>query len=233
MKPLVLVSGGLDSAVALAATIDSMEERDTVKALCFDYGQRHRWEVKQAFKIATHYGTEIEALKLPPGIFGSVGIMATSTVPQQVSQREDFPDTDREDAIVPFRNGILFSIAVAQAIIKDCDQVVIGTHKARHGDDNAFPDCKLEFIAPFAEAVFRGSGDKVMLSAPLQDKTKKEIVALGHTLGVPYALTRSCFVSERPCGQCLECHARQTAFGEIGLADPLTHDEEVQDDGWA
>ena len=234
MKPLVLLSGGLDSAVALAATIDSMEEGDTVKALCFDYGQRHHWEVKQAIEIAKHYDVEIEAFLLPPGIFGSEGIMATSTMPQQVKEGERFPDTNRKDTIVPFRNGVLFSIAVAQAIRRDCDQVVVGTHAARHVDDNAFPDCKASFLGPFSEAVFRGSGDKVMLSAPLQERTKTEIVAYGAVLGVPYALTRSCFVSEHPCGQCLECHARRTAFNEAGLHDPLNYEEDVPDsDGWA
>ena len=209
MKPLVLLSGGLDSAVALAMTIRSVQEDGPVKTLFFDYGQHNRWERTYAFKLARHYSTDHKSLMLDDRLFGQTGVMRGAL-------DENKPPTTAEAAIIPFRNGILFSIAVAQAISMGCDRVVVGTH----GVDSGFPDCSSEFIIAFRQAVMVGSGHKVHLDSPLQQTAKSGIVMLGAELGVPFALTRSCYVSESGCGECIACRIRAEAFAANEMKDP-------------
>lgn len=211
MKPLVLLSGGLDSAVALASTYEKLKADDVdddgpIHTLCFGYGQHHIWERGYAYKLARHYGTSHKEIDLPRSIFGDAGIMAAmSEIPKTAA-----------DAIVPFRNGILFAIAVCQAEQMGCDCVVVATH----GYDSDFYDTQFDFIQAFGAAVRLGTMSKVALTCPVQDMVKSEIVALGAALGVPFELTRSCYVSERGCGACMACRIRAEAFAANDLKDP-------------
>ncbi len=213
MKPLVLLSGGLDSAVALASTLvrvgkEASEGREaaSVKTLCFDYGQHHRWECRYAYKQALHYGTLHREVHISRAIFGDAGVMeAMVETPKSAA-----------DAMIPFRNGILFAIAVGMAEQMGCDQVVVATH----GQDSGFYDTQLEFVDGFGKAVLTGTNNKVTLKYPIQNMVKSQIIQAGSELGVPFELTRSCYVSERVCGECLACVIRAEAFATTGLNDP-------------
>lgn len=225
MNALVLLSGGLDSAAALAWTVALVKRRQsgTVRALSFDYGQRHGWETLDAELLAMHYHASFTLMALDPFLFGTSGIMADAPPLQQVPADEPFPDTDRKNMIVPFRNGIFLSVAanVASRPETQADLIVIGTHVSSHDVDRSFPDCRVGVMQAMRSAITQGTDGAVTVAYPLQDKTKGDIVKYGTELDVPFKLTRSCFVAETPCTRCLECHARADAFAEAGIADPI------------
>ena len=122
---------------------------------------------------------------------------------------------------VPFRNGLFLAAAASIALEYECNEIYYGPH-ADDAAGNAYPDCSVEFNESMNLAVYLGSGRKVRLVAPFVDKTKKDIVAEGLRLGVPYELTWSCYDGgEKPCHKCGTCIDREVAFTANGVVDPL------------
>ena len=122
---------------------------------------------------------------------------------------------------VPFRNGLFLSASASIALEYECNEIYYGPH-ADDAAGNAYPDCSVEFNESMNLAVYLGSGRKVRLVAPFVDKTKKDIVAEGLRLGVPYELTWSCYDGgEKPCHKCGTCIDREAAFAANGVVDPL------------
>ena len=125
---------------------------------------------------------------------------------------------------VPFRNGLFLATAASIALEYGCDVIYYGPH-ADDAAGNAYPDCSHEFNEAMNQAVYLGSGQKVRLIAPFVDRTKKDIVAEGLRLGVPYELTWSCYDGgEKPCHECGTCRDREAAFAANGVVDPLVKD---------
>ena len=129
----------------------------------------------------------------------------------------------RVDTYVPFRNGLMISMAASFADGlyngEDCE-IFIGVHQ----DDaavNAYADCSEKFIRAIGEAVEVGTYGKIKIVAPFLGKTKADVVKIGTSLGVPYELTWSCYErGDKPCGRCATCIDRAKAFAANGIADP-------------
>lgn len=224
MKKLVLVSGGLDSGVCLAKAVHE-EGPENVTALNAYYGQKHKKEIDCARKLCEHYGVRLLEMDISQVMQYSDCSLLESSEKQIVheSYAEQTAKTNGKpvETYVPFRNGVLLSIASAVAISIGATSVVIGAHK----DDAAgaaYPDCSPEFIVNERNAIWEGSGKQVILEAPFIHNNKAGVVKEGIRLAVPFELTWSCYEGgEKPCGICGTCIDRQKAFEANGVKDPL------------
>lgn len=225
MAPLavVLLSGGMDSATALAMT--RADGLDAI-ALTFDYGQRHRKEIEAARRVAAHFRVKdhrVVALDLR-GIGGSALTDRAIRVPQQRS----LEDIGRGVPVtyVPARNTILLSYAVGLAEACGADAIVIAANRL---DSSGYPDCRPEFYAAFREVARLGTklgveGDPIDIRTPVIEMSKADIVRKGEELRVPWALTWSCYLGgAKACGACDSCALRLKGFREAGVRDPLAY----------
>lgn len=217
MKAVCLLSGGMDSTTLLAATLN---EGHDVVALSVCYGQRHVKELAAAAAIARHYEVPHivvdlgEALK--PVLLGSA-LTDNVEVPEGHYAAENMKLT-----VVPNRNAILLSIAVAAAVSYGAEEVRFGAHA---GDHAIYPDCREEFVSPFSQAMQAGNQPPVRVLGPFLHITKTGIVTLGTALGVPFGLTWSCYKGgERHCGKCGTCVERKEAFELSGVPDPTEYE---------
>jgi 7-cyano-7-deazaguanine synthase len=216
MKSVVLLSGGLDSAVALAI---AKSQGDDVYALTIQYGQRHQDEIRcaerlaRAFNVVSHH-----VVAIGMRIIGGSALTATISVP-----------TERTDGIpttyVPARNTIFLSYALGWAEVLEADRIIVGFN---HDDRAGYPDCRLEYLIAYQTmanlATKRGvSGNPIKIEAPLLTMNKEQIITLGHQLGVDFSLTSSCYQPTHgiPCKLCDSCVIRKEGFMSAGLTDPL------------
>lgn len=212
IKAVVLLSGGVDSTVCLALV---QKNSSKVLALTVDYGQRHwRQEVSAARKVIQFYpGVSHEIISFSSStknLFKGSSLIDPELSIPQVSYSE-IPGVS--SVYVPFRNGVLVTLAAAVAYSRGYDEVYFGAHA---GDQPAYPDAASDFIEAIGRAVFLGTGCRVTLRAPLIPMTKVEIVRLGLTLGAPLELTWSCYLGgNEPCGVCPTCRERLAAFKEV------------------
>ncbi len=228
MKCLVLSSGGLDSTVALAKAIKTYG-KDNVVALSISYGQKHDKEIKASNNVCAYYGVEHIYLDLAEIFkYSNCSLLKASDeeIPlesynEQLKERNGHPVT----TYVPFRNGLFLSSASSIALSKGCNVIYYGAHK----DDaagNAYPDCSKEFTKAMADAIYLGSGNELKLEGPFVNMAKKDIVALGTKLNVPFNLTWSCYMgADKACGKCGTCIDRKEAFRLNGLKDPIDYEE--------
>ncbi len=213
----------MDSATALAiAKADGFD----IIALTIDYGQRHRREVEAARKVAKHFGVKdhrIVALDLT-AIGGSALTDKAIRVPEQRRIEEigqGIPVT-----YVPARNTIFLSYAVGLAEATGSKAIYIAANSL---DYSGYPDCRPEFYRAFQEVARLGTkrgveGHAIEIRTPLIQMSKAEIVRRGEELGVPWALTWSCYRGEeKACGVCDSCQLRLKGFREAGLKDPVPY----------
>lgn len=226
MKALVLLSGGVDSSTCLALAKESCEE---VLALSMAYGQKHRRELEAAQSVAAYYNVRLLHMNLAE-IFAhsdcSLLQHSGESVPH-ASYAEQLKERQGEavSTYVPFRNGLFLAAAASIALEYGCEVIFYGPH-ADDAAGNAYPDCSQEFNDAMNEAVYLGTGKKVRLLAPFVNKTKKDIIAEGLRLGVPYELTWSCYDGgNEPCHRCGTCIDREAAFAANGVTDPLLRKE--------
>jgi len=219
-RAVVLLSGGLDSSTALAAT---RVEGYHCYSMAVDYGQRHQAELEAAQRIARQLGAvEHRVMKIDlAGIGGSALTDRSIAVPEQPSP--GIPVT-----YVPARNTIFLALALAWAEVLDADAIIIGVNAV---DYSGYPDCRPEFIAAFAGMANLATrravlGQRIELKTPLIDLTKAQIVQWGAALGVDYALTVSCYQADltgAACGRCDSCRLRAKGFSDAGLPDPTRY----------
>ncbi len=185
---VLLLSGGVDSTVLLAQCAWT----GTLPiCLCFHYGQRHFREIDCARRIAAHYEAPFHLVQLS-NIFG----------------RSALVDGMSESFIVPNRNMVLMSIAAAFAESRGCGQVLVGCNA---NDTTTFPDCRRHFVRAVNRALSEAEV-KAQVFAPYLPKTKREIIELGKSMEVPFAMTWSCYgEGPEPCGTCPACIQRHTA----------------------
>jgi 7-cyano-7-deazaguanine synthase len=217
---VVLLSGGLDSATALAIAID---QGYACHALSIDYGQRHAVELSAAKTVAASLpirAHKILAVDLTQ-IGGSALTDPTIAVPEQ-------PAAGIPATYVPARNTIFLALALAYAETLNAYDLFIGVNAV---DYSGYPDCRPEFIAAFertARLATRAGveGATFRIHAPLIQLSKAGIIQAGLRLGVDYALTVSCYLADaqgRACGRCDACRIRAAGFQAAGVTDPTRY----------
>ena len=224
MRVLVLSSGGVDSSTALGLAV-SKYGAENVSALSISYGQKHDKEIEAAKKVAAFYGVEQLFLDLSLIFqYSDCSLLKQSKeeIPEE-SYAVQIQNTKGEKPVstyVPFRNGLFLSSAASIALSKNCGLIYYGAH-ADDAAGFAYPDCSEVFNDAMNKAIYEGSGHQLRIEAPFVRMNKAEVVKLGLELGVPYALTWSCYEGgERPCGKCGTCIDRAGAFAANGVKDP-------------
>ncbi|MDD5308137.1 MAG: 7-cyano-7-deazaguanine synthase QueC [Deltaproteobacteria bacterium] len=218
---VVLVSGGLDSAVVLAM---ARSQEFAPHALTVRYGQRHGVEVQASAAVARANGVARHLIiDLDLRVFGGSALTADGPVPkgERAPGAAIIPPT-----YVPARNTIFLSLALAWAETLGARDVFIGVSAV---DYSGYPDCRPEYIAAFEAAANLGTravegGRPFRIHAPLVRLSKAETVKAGLALGVDFGLTRTCYDPDpagRPCGACESCRLRAKGFAEAGVEDPL------------
>ncbi|WP_455210470.1 7-cyano-7-deazaguanine synthase QueC [Kaarinaea lacus] len=218
-KAVVLISGGLDSATALAIAKDQGFD---CYGLSFDYGQRHVCELTSARNVAKHAAViEHKIIRLDLSQIGGSALTDPSiAVPNEPSN--GIPVT-----YVPARNTIFLAIALGWAEVLCAQNLFIGVNAV---DYSGYPDCRPEFIQAFEAmanlATKKGvQGERFSVHTPLIHMSKADIIKQGAELGVDYALTVSCYDPDErgyACGRCDSCRIRAQGFKEAGIPDP-TH----------
>ena len=220
-RAVVLVSGGMDSAVALAI---ARHEGFECHALSVDYGQRHRAELDAAAQVAHALGAlEHRVFRIDLGVIGGSALTDTRiAVPEQ--QQSGIPVT-----YVPARNTVMLSLALGWAEVLKASCIYIGVNAI---DYSGYPDCRPEFIAAFEKvanlATKAGVEGQIAfrIAAPLIALSKAEIIRRGRELGVDFALTVSCYQADeqgRACGRCDACRLRRDGFNAAGVPDPTRY----------
>jgi 7-cyano-7-deazaguanine synthase len=200
---VLLLSGGLDSAVLLAKLLD---EGIKLYSITFAYGQSHETrETLAAQKVASHYKVSQELIVLPRAVFTGSALTGRGTVPTGVPP----DDPTQSQTVVPGRNLVFLAVAVAKAVQLGAERVLIG---ANASDERVYPDCRWAFIRAAGSA--SGEGYGVQVQAPFLSMVKRQIVELGKSLKTPLEMTWSCYVgNEQPCGKCGACITRIVAGG--------------------
>jgi 7-cyano-7-deazaguanine synthase len=217
MKDAVLIlSGGMDSVTLL------YDQRERVAlAISFDYGSNHNArEIPFARLHCERLG--IPHITIPLDFmtkyFKSSLLEGADAIPEG-----HYADENMKSTVVPFRNGIMLSIAVGIAESRELKYVMMANHS---GDHTIYPDCTPEFVDAFNEAAVAGTFVKVGLLSPFTHLTKGQIAARGRELGIDYAETWSCYKGgEKHCGKCGTCVERKEALAEAGIADPTEYED--------
>jgi len=219
-KAVVLLSGGMDSAVVVAI---AREQGFAVHALSVRYGQRHTSELDAARRVAEALG--VVAHKVVDVDLRSIGGSALTDDAIDVPEAggEGIPST-----YVPARNTIMLSLALGWAEVLGANDLFCGVNAV---DYSGYPDCRPEFIDAFerlanlaTKAGVEGAG--LHVHAPLQFLSKADIVREGVRLGVDFGLTVSCYQADeqgRACGHCDACRLRAAGFADAGVADPTRY----------
>ena len=215
---VVLVSGGMDSAVTLAIA----KERGYVcYALSVEYGQRHSSELSAAQSVAARYAVAHKTVRVDLRSIGGSALTDDIDVPEQGG--EGIPVT-----YVPARNTIMLSIALGWAEVLGAQDIFCGVNAV---DYSGYPDCRPEFIEAFERLANLATkagveGAKLAVHAPLIRLSKADIVRRGRELGVDFSETVSCYQADaegRACGHCDACRLRALGFSEAGVADPTRY----------
>ena len=221
-KAVVLLSGGLDSTVCMAV---AKSRGMALFPISFDYHQRHKIELASAKKVAEFYDVPRHLIVETnmDAIGGSALTDSDIDVPVGDVERKTVPVT-----YVPARNLIFLSYALSYAETIGARFVFIGVNAV---DYSGYPDCRPEFIQRFQELADFSTkraavdGVSIVVEAPLQTLSKKEIVLLGSRLEAPLALTHSCYRGgEKACGVCDSCQLRLKGFREAGISDPVPYE---------
>jgi 7-cyano-7-deazaguanine synthase len=214
-KAVVLLSGGLDSTTVLYYAV---KQGYKCACLLFDYGQRHRKELKSAIRIAGKNRCEYRVVKISlPWSSSSLTDKARkipnnkkiSIVNYQTPKNEALPTT-----YVPGRNTIFLSFALSYAETLGAETIFIGANAV---DYSGYPDCRPDYYIEW-NRLLKSLGTKITIKAPLIRLDKAAIVRFGYKLGVPFGLTWSCYKGGRkPCGVCDSCRFREKGFEESGV----------------
>lgn len=210
---LIIISGGMDSVTLL------YEKKDEIgMALSFAYGSNHS---ENELKCASYH---CEKLGIPHKIihldfmkdFGSSLTSGADAIPEGHYAAENMKST-----VVPFRNGIMLSVAAGYAEANGFSSLLLASH---FGDHAIYPDCRSDFSKAISEAIRLGTYAGVTVEAPYSEITKDEIARRGSKLGVDYSKTWSCYKGgEKHCGKCGTCVERKEAFQLAGVEDPTEY----------
>lgn len=204
MKAVVLVSGGLDSCVALWECID-MHGRENTLALGVDYGQTHAVELDHAQRVCAAAGVDL--FRASASMVASP-LTGNGTIPKGRSLEEI--GSGIAPTFVPARNLVFLSLGAAHARVQGAHEVWIGCNA---DDALGYPDCAAEFLKLAGQVLTVGMAWSVGVIAPHAMRSKRRVVAVGRELGAPLHLTRSCYLpTPEPCGACDACFLRALAM---------------------
>ena len=214
MKALLIYSGGMDSTVLL-----NKYKNDIKLAVSFDYGSKHnKTEIRYAIDNAV--ALRIRHVTIPLLFIGE--FFKSSLIQKDIAvPHGHYEDETMRSTVVPFRNGIMLSIAAGLAESNDLDTVLIANHR---GDSSIYPDCRAEFINPLTEAIKQGTYKNISLLAPFTGITKRDIALIGKELGVDFSKTWSCYdpqseLHDGLCGTCIERREALEGFDNTTYAN--------------
>lgn len=213
---IIILSGGMDSVTLL------FDQKDYIAlAVTFDYGSNHN---KREAELAAYHCKQlgIEHLIIPLDFMGkyfkSSLLEGADAVPEGHYQDENMKST-----VVPFRNGIMLSIACGLAESRGLTKVLIANHA---GDHAIYPDCRATFIDAMNQAMAYGTYEHINIFAPYTSYSKTDIAKVGKALGIDYSKTYSCYKGgEKHCGKCGTCIERKEALRDAGIDDPTEYEE--------
>ena len=216
MKDTVLIySGGVDSTTML------YEYKDRIAlALSFHYGSNHN------DKELTFAKLHCERLGIPHVVISLdfIGKMFHSSLLEGADAipEGNYNDENMRSTVVPFRNGIMLSVAAGLAESEDLHYVMMANHA---GDHAIYPDCRPEFVQALSKAIRVGTYEGIEILAPYTNITKADIAKKGKALGIDYSETWSCYKGEEHhCGRCGTCEERKEAFREAGIVDNTVYE---------
>lgn len=216
MKVVALVSGGMDSVAAL---YHARIERELVGVLSFDYGSKHNHkEIPFAAHHCERLGVPHRTITLSfiNELFASDLLQSGGAIPDG-----HYEEPTMKQTVVPFRNGIMLSIAGGYTESVGANGLVIAAHA---GDHAIYPDCRETFMKAMGDAIRLGTYAEVQLICPFISLTKAQIAARGHELDVDFSRTWSCYKGkDLHCGTCGTCVERREAFDVAGLQDPTVY----------
>lgn len=212
---VIIVSGGMDSITLL------YDHKDEIAlGISFDYGSNHNArEIPFAKMHCERLGIKHITINLDfmHQYFKSSLLDGAEAVPEG-----HYADDNMKSTVVPFRNGIMLSIAIGIAESNNLDQVFIANHG---GDHTIYPDCRPEFINAIDAAATAGTYNNVKVVAPYTKITKSDIARIGKKLGIDYTETWSCYKGgEVHCGKCGTCVERKEALAEAGIEDKTIYE---------
>lgn len=213
---LIVLSGGMDSVTMLHEYKSSI-----ALAVNFTYGSNHnarelecaRWNCEQL-------GIELVVIDLAfmGQYFESSLLSGADAIPEG-----HYEDENMRSTVVPFRNGIMLSVAAGLAESRGLKAVMIANHA---GDHAIYPDCRAAFIKAMGQAIAEGTYEHLELRAPYTLLTKGQIAERGKRIGVDYAHTYSCYKGrEKHCGKCGTCVERKEALAAAGIPDPTKYED--------
>jgi len=216
MKVVVLLSGGMDSVTAL---YHAARHYDVAATVSFHYGAKHN---DREIPFAAWHSNKIRAphhvirLDFVGELFESDLLKKGGEIPKGHYEEESMKKT-----VVPFRNGIMLSIAAGLAESREAQGLVIAAHA---GDHAIYPDCREEFMKSMSDAIRLGTYAEVKVVRPFIGMTKTDIAAHGNELGVDFSQTWSCYLGgQTHCGECGTCVERREAFLLAGVPDPTEY----------
>lgn len=213
---IIVLSGGMDSVTMLHEFASEIKV-----AVSFDYGSKHNAkEIPFAALHCQQLGIQhiVIPLDFMTRYFKSSLLMGGEDIPEG-----NYDDENMKSTVVPFRNGIMLSVAAGLAESHGLKRLFIANH---FGDHAIYPDCRAGFIKAMSEAVSEGTYEHIRIEAPYTGISKTDIAKRGAKLGINYAETWSCYKGgEKHCGKCGTCMERKEAFRKAGLTDPTIYEE--------
>lgn len=211
---VVIYSGGMDSYTVLHR---ALREGHDLHALSFDYGQRHVRELDTARNVCQRLGIPHQVVDIR-AIHGLIDNSALTNASREMPGG-DYEASNLTATVVPNRNMILLSLAIAQAVNIGARRVFYGAHG---GDHVLYPDCRPAFVEKMNAVAAIANFDAVEIVAPYLHCHKHEILAGGLAMGLDYSETWTCYLGgELACGECGSCRERLAAFAHHGISDPL------------
>ncbi len=200
---IILYSGGMDSTVLLHKYKDSIK-----LAISFNYGSKHnKEEIKYAVQNCKELNIKHKIIELD---FNKLGFVSDLLQNDKEVPKGHYKDATMKSTVVPFRNGIMLSIAAGIAESLECKDVLISNH---FGDHDIYPDCRKSFIEPMNEAIKKGTYLNIEINAPFTDIDKIEVAKIGKSLNIDFSKTYSCYEGkELHCGECGTCVERKEAL---------------------
>ncbi len=213
---LMVVSGGMDSTTMLHEFAHRI-----ALAITFNYGSNHNArEIECARYNCALLGIELIVVDMPfvGELFESSLLSGADAIPEG-----NYDDDNMKSTVVPFRNGIMLSVAAGMAESRGLKHVMM----ANHGGDHAiYPDCRRGFVDAMSAAIAEGTYDHITILAPYTDITKTDIARRGAALGIDYSHTYSCYKGgEKHCGRCGTCTERRQAFADANIPDPTDYED--------